>query len=198
MNTIEKVKKNRIPKTKISVLNIIKARFSPRIFSPKNVPFQDLKIILEAARLTPSARNYQPWFFYVSKIKSQSYQKIMACLEEKNFLWAKTSPIIIVACYDPTDTIDKTNKWAVYDLGASVMSLVYQAHDLGYYCRQIGIFDSDKIKQELSIPNPLIPFTLVALGKIGDEKDYQHADPEIIKKELTPNTKKAKIFEILK
>jgi nitroreductase len=197
MSIVEKVKNIRTPKTNLPVLNVIKNRFSPRVFSSQTVLSQDLKTILEAARFTPSARNYQPWFFYISKIKSPSYQKIMDCLSEKNLLWAKTSPIIITACYDPTDPIDSINKWATYDLGASVMSLIYQAQELGYHCRQIGIFDCDKIKQELSISNPLVPFTLIALGKIGNEENYQQADPEIKKKELTPNTKKPKIFEIL-
>ena len=72
MSVLEKVKNIRTPKTKLSVLNTIKTRFSPRVFSSQNVVSQDLKIILEAARLTPSAKNYQPWFFYIPHQKAKN------------------------------------------------------------------------------------------------------------------------------
>ncbi len=197
MSIVSKVKNIRTPKTKLAVLNVFKNRFSPRIFSKKPVSNKDLKIIFEAARLTPSAKNNQPWFFYVSSSKNKNHQHIINCLPERNIIWAKTAPIIIIACYDPLEPTGDKNKWAIYDLGAAVASLIYQAHQLGYYCREIGLFDSKKITQKIPIDKPFIPFTLIALGKIGNETDYQQANPEIVEKELAKNPKKTKIIKIL-
>jgi len=196
MTILDKVKTVRIPSTNLRVLDSIKKRFSPRVFSSEQIPQSDLDIIFEAARLAPSGRNHQPWFFYVTHIKTPEYEKIFSYIPERNF-WAKTAPVIIIACYDPTEPKDGNNRWATYDLGASVMSLVLQATELNYYCRQIGSFDWDKMKQEFSIPDPLQPFTLIAVGKIGTEEIYQKADQETVQKELEPNSKKPKIYQNL-
>ncbi len=192
----ERIKQIRIPPTNFPVLDNIKKRFSPRIFSSTPIPQSDLDAIFEASRLAPSGRNHQPWFFYLARAGTTEYAKLFTCIPERN-MWAKTAPVIIIACYDPIEPKDETNRWAIYDLGAAVMSLVLQATELNYACRQIGSFDWTKTKQEFSIPDPLLPFTLIAIGKMGTEEDYQKADPEIIQKELVPNPRKPKIYQDL-
>ncbi len=197
MKIVEEILKTRLPKTNLLVLDAIKNRFSPRVFSSDSIPQENIEIILEAARHAPSGRNYQPWFFYYVKQGTKEYEKLFTCIPERNF-WAKTAPVIIVACCDPTDPKEVKNRWALYDLGASVMSLILEATELKYSCRQIGSFDWGKTKQEFSIPDPYEPFTLIAIGKMGTEDDYQKADKEIVEKELVPNPKKTKISENLK
>jgi nitroreductase len=49
------------------VLKVIKQRRSIRDFSDKEIEQEKLDIILESARLAPSATNSQDWFFYVVK-----------------------------------------------------------------------------------------------------------------------------------
>lgn len=177
-------------------MDVFKKRFSPRVFSADPVPQEDIEIIFEAARLTPSARNLQPWHFYKVLKGSPEHDELFKCIPDRN-IWAKTAPVIIVACYDPTEPNDGKNRWAIYDLGASVMSMIIQATDLGYYCRQIGSFDWGKVKSKFSIPDPLVPFTLITIGKIGTEKDFLNAGKEIIEKELSSNTKKVGILDNL-
>lgn len=196
MTILENVRKTKILNTNLLVLNCIKKRFSPRVFSSSPIPQSDLNTIFEAARLAPSARNHQPWFFYYAKKGTAMYEKLFTCIVDRNF-WAKTAPIIVIACYDPTEPNDEVNRWATYDLGAAVLSLVLQATELGYHCRQIGSFDCNGAKQKFSIPDPFLPFTLIAVGKMGTEEDYKKANPEIIKKELEPNTRKSVIFQEL-
>jgi len=186
----------RTPVTQHDVSDPMKERFSPRVFSSTPIPETDLDVIFEAARLAPSGRNHQPWFFYTADKSSDTHKKLSACLPERNS-WALSAPTLIVCCYDPTEPKDGVNKWAQYDLGAAVMSLVLQATQMGYYCRQIGSFDTDKTKADLSIPDSLIPFTLIAIGKIGDEQDFSSAPKEIIDKELEPFSRKEKIWKSL-
>ena len=50
---------------KIDFFEVIRRRRSIRRFSDRPVAEQDLKAILEAARLAPSATNEQPWSFIV-------------------------------------------------------------------------------------------------------------------------------------
>ena len=197
MSIVENINKIRTPQTSLPVLECIKKRFSPRVYSAEPIPETDLEIIFEAARLAPSARNYQPWFFYVARRGTPEFEKLFACVPDIN-LWAKTAPVIIVACYDPSEPKDITNRWATYDLGAAVMSLILQATELNYACRQIGLFDQGKTKQVFSIPDPLLPYVLIAMGKMGTEEDYQRAGEELIQRELDPRPRKTKIFEDLK
>lgn len=191
MDLPQEVIKNRTPKTLHNLIGSISRRFSPRVFSSDPIPVKHLKIIFEAARLAPSGRNNQPWFYYWLRKGSQSYEKLKKCVPERN-TWAFSATLIIIACYDQTDKVDKINKWAKYDLGASVISMTLQAQELGYYCRQIGTFDSNKTKDVFNIPQPLNPFILIAMGRIGTDDDYQKTDKEIIKKELLPWNRKKK------
>lgn len=194
MGILEVVMQKRLPKPRVKVISSISKRFSPRVFAPDEPTKEDLEIIFEAARHAPSGRNHEPWYFYLLRKGSENYERLFTYIPERNY-WAKTSPIIIVACYDPSEPVDGINRWAIYDLGASVMSLILQAQDLGYYCRQIGIFDWEKSKLLLKIKKPYEPFTLIAIGKIGREDDYQKADPETVQKELTAKQLKNTIFE---
>jgi nitroreductase len=186
----------RLPVTDLNILEPMQQRFSPRVFSSAPIPQADFDVIFEAARLTPSGRNHQPWFFYTANNHTNAHEKLSACLPERNG-WALTAPTLIICCYDPSEPKDGVNKWSQYDLGAAVMSLVLQATQMGYYCRQIGSFDMEKTKTDLSIPDPLVPFTLVAIGKIGDEQDYSSAPQEIIDKELESFSRKEKIWQMV-
>jgi nitroreductase len=47
----------------MDVLEAIRTRRSVRKYKPGSIPEENLDIILEAARLAPSAGNRQPWPF---------------------------------------------------------------------------------------------------------------------------------------
>jgi len=130
------------------------------------------------------------------KKTSKAYSKIKECIPERNG-WALSAPHIIIASYSPNEVSGSPNKWAQYDLGASVFSLILQAQELGYYARQIGSFHIEKTQELFSIPTLYIPFTLIAMGKLGTDKDYAAADQNYVEKDLTPTGRKEKIFEIL-
>ncbi len=49
----------------MNVLDAIKTRRSIRKYKPGEIPVEDLKEILKAAQLAPSAGNKQPWRFVV-------------------------------------------------------------------------------------------------------------------------------------
>jgi nitroreductase len=196
MSIVEDVLKNRSPKPRFTVLSSIANRFSPRVFNDTDLSIKHIQEIFEAARLAPSGRNNQPWFFYIIKKDSSSYEKIKLCIPERN-RWALSAPLIILACYNPTEPNSKPNKWAQYDLGAAVNSLILQAQELGIYSRQIGSFDTEEAKKQYNIQDPLIPFTLIAMGKMGNEDNYIKAEETYVEKDLTPTGRKEKIFEEL-
>ena len=186
--TAEDIIKIRKPKTRYPVIQPIADRFSPRHFSSEKISEKDVNSIFEAARLAPSGHNIQPWFYYWTRNTDKSFEKIISCFPESNY-WAKTAAVFIVACYLSTDE-GKRNPYALYDLGASVMSLILQAQHLGFYGRQIGNCNIKKIKKLLNLNKEHRSFVVIALGKIGD---YSKAEEIFLKKDITLFEKKTNI-----
>ena len=168
MITTAEIIKIKKPDLGAPIIKEMANRFSPRYYSSEKVSEKDLQSMFETVRWAPSARNRQPWYFYWTRKGSSSWKKLISCIPEKHH-WSKTASVFILSCY-----MDKTefgaNKYALYDLGTAVYSLVLQAHALGYYCRQVGNFDREKAKQMLKIPKEQKPFIIVTVGKIGDYK----------------------------
>jgi len=196
MSIVEDILNIRAPKPKYSVLKPISKRFSPRIFSDEIIPTNHIQSIFEAARWTPSGRNNQPWFFYCVKKNTTFYEEVKLCIPERN-VWALSAPLIIMACYNPTEPQGTPNTWAQYDLGAAVISLILQAQELGYYSRQIGSFDTEKAKKLSFVEKSLLPFVLIAMGKMGSETAYKHADKNYVEKDLTTTGRKNIIYKVL-
>lgn len=141
--------------------------------------------MFEAARWAPSGYNNQPWYFYWTRSGEKAFVHILTTLPESN-QWSKTTAVFVIACYILDKEKDKS-RFALYDLGASAMTLVTQAQALGYYCRQIGIFDKDKLLSGLPIAKGHIPFVIMALGKLGD---YRYIDDALWKREYVPRKRK--------
>jgi nitroreductase len=152
-----------------------------------------LKIIFEAARWTPSAHNRQPWYFYYAEKGTNPYKILFSTLNEYNQSWTKTAPILILACSITKDE-QGDNPFAFYDLGASVISLILQAQSLGYYVRQMALFDKEKVKKFFKLGENFEPFIIIALGKIGD---YITAPKEIVEMEIDPRPRKTDWFKKL-
>ena len=178
MTTQKEIIKIRKPQPDYPVMKAINDRFSPRYFSDEKVKSSDINLIFEAARFAPSGWNFQPWYFYLAKKKDKSYNKIISCLTKYN-RFAKTAPILIVACLIKKFKGKKT--YYRHDLGAAVMSLVLQAQHLGYYCRQMGNFNKNKLIKSFNIDINHSPFVVIALGKLGD---YKNIDNKLLKREL--------------
>ena len=181
------------PKPRYPVINEIRQRFSPRFFASDQVKKEDLNSMLEAARWAPSGHNWQPWFFYIAKKGTEAYTNIFSTLEGYNQSWAHTAPLFILACYR-TKNEKGENEYAQYDLGAAVLSLILQGQSLGYYGRQMGLFDKRKMKALMPLEKDMEPKVVIALGKIGD---YTNAPKEIMETELDPRPRKTTISQEL-
>lgn len=177
-------------KTDPRVNQLFKNRFSPRFFAEDDIKDEDLKIIFDAVKLTPSSYNLQPWYFYVFKNKTKSFDIFSSLLLPGND-WAKKAPVLILGCYIEKSNYGK-NYYAQYDLGQAVITLVYQAQELGYYTHQMAGFDRKKA-EDLIKNKQHVPWVMIALGKIGD---YEKAPKELIIIDGKKRERKEKIFEI--
>ena len=52
---------NKITPTDYEIIDLIKERWSPRVFSEEIPKEDDVKRLFEAGRWAPSSNNFQPW-----------------------------------------------------------------------------------------------------------------------------------------
>lgn len=158
--------------TSVKIHDIIQARWSPRAFAAdKPVSHADLLALLEAARWASSCFNDQPWRFVVcdKSTDAQSWEKAFAILAEKNKLWAKNAPVLILAvAMQNFNHNGSPNRWAVYDTGAACANLSLQATALGLVVHQMGGFDAEKARAVFNLPSDCTPMAMMAVGYQAD------------------------------
>lgn len=120
--------------------NCVENRRSIRSFRPDPVRREDILYCLDAARLSPSSLNCQPWRFVVlddPQLKNRAAGYISNPLLKSN-LHARQAPVLIAVVSDLSENPNPLYRTAVkkfgmyqYDLGAAVQTLCLAAADLG-------------------------------------------------------------------
>jgi nitroreductase len=78
----------------LDVLETVRERRSIQSYQDKPIPREIIETILEAAQLTPSARNIEPWHFIV--VTNAEKRKALSGGQWAKFL--TQPPVVIVAC----------------------------------------------------------------------------------------------------
>lgn len=156
-----------------AIHDLLKERWSPRAFSSQSVPSETLRRILEAARWAPSCFNVQPWRYIVAtKENDQAYQTMLHCLVEKNQLWAKSAPVLLIGLIKKTfEANDNTNAHAEHDLGLANAQLTLQAQAEGLFAHQMAGIQRDKIRETYRVPDDFEPIVAIAIGHMGALSD---------------------------
>ena len=146
----------------MNVFEAIKTRRSVRSYLDKPVEEDKLRRVLEAARLAPSANNYQEWRFVVVR-DDVTRQKLMAAARGQGFVGQ--APVVI-ACCAQTDGHVMTCGQKCYPIDVAIaidhMTLVAVEQDLGTCW--VGSFFADQVKQILGIPESVPIVELLTLG----------------------------------
>lgn len=153
----------------VEIHDLIKKRWSPRAFSSKPVETEKLQRLFEAARWSASCFNEQPWRFILGlKDRGQAYKKIFETLAEGNKIWCRNVPVLVLLIAKKTFSHNgKANLWHQYDLGQAAAYLSLQATAEGLYVHQMAGFNPSKARELFSIPDDFEPFTVMAIGYLG-------------------------------
>lgn len=159
--------------TVVLIDEFIQKRFSPKAFASQAVSKEVLEQLFEAARQAPSSYNEQPWrFIYATKDNQEAYEKLLACLNEKNQSWAQHAPVLMLSIAKTTFTKNgKINRHAWHDTGMAVAFLSLKATELDLYIHQMAGFYPEKAKELLHIPEGYEPVAMAALGYLGEEEN---------------------------
>jgi len=158
----------------MDVKDAIEARRSIRKYQDSEVPDEVIGELLDAARLSPSGHNKQPWAYKVVREPEQRRSLEDERIFKQDFVY--TAPLIIVCCANPDAYPRETEPdfddpsevratrfatRAIRDLAISSQNLVLRATELGLGTCYVGLVDSDGIKPALGIPeNYIVPYAI--------------------------------------
>jgi nitroreductase len=152
----------------MDVKEAIQARRAYRALGPVEITDGLMGELAEAARLSASCFNNQPWKFVFVRSKS-SLEKVHACLSKGND-WVKNAPLIIAAfARKENDCVIKEREYYLFDLGMAVSAMLLRATELGLVAHPIAGFDNEGVRLALGIPEGNLVLTLVNVGKKTDD-----------------------------
>jgi nitroreductase len=168
----------------VTINELIQMRWSPRAFDPgKPISHDGLLALMEAARWSPSCFNDQPWRFVVCNKTTDevAWQHAFATLVEKNQLWAKNAPVLILSvAMKNFNHNGKPNRWSMYDTGAACTSLSLQATAMGLSVHQMGGFNADLAREVFQLPDDCEPMAMMAVGYQAEvdvlDEDFKAAE----------------------
>jgi nitroreductase len=165
------------------VMQAIRERRSIRRYEEREVPGDALAEILDAVRWSPSWANTQCWEVVVIR-NPEIRARLQETIAPKNPATKAivAAPLLLALCgkrgisgsYDGQVTT-KFGDWILFDLGLACQSLCLAAHRLGLGTVVVGLFDHDRARQVLQVPDS---YELVALIPIG----YPARHPEAPKR----------------
>ena len=143
-------------------LELAKERYAVRKYKDTPVEQEKLDLILEAAKVAPTACNNQPQKIYV--VKSEEKRKALAGVTPCTF----GAPVIFVVCYDS----DRSAKGMVcegHDFGDTDAAIVcthmmLEAWEQGLGSCWVGYFNEEKVKAVLGLPDSVRVRDLLPVG----------------------------------
>lgn len=161
----------------MSIDKLFIERKSVRSFSKKKIDKETIIQLLNAARIAPSAVNYQPWRFFVC-MSADIKQKIIESYPRK---WFEKAPLYIVACADktqswkrPTDNKDHGD----IDVAIAVTHIMLKATELGLGTCWVCNFDSNILKEALNLDKVLEPIAIIPIGYPSLEVPPEQEQPK--------------------
>ena len=143
---------------------IIRKRTSVRKFSDKVLEQEKLDKILEAGRIAPTAKNSQPIKIYVVK-SEDGITKI-----DKASRCRYGSSTVLIICGNKEEAYHK-GEYTTYEMDSCIVAthMMLEATNLGVDNIWIESFDEAILRDELNIPEELIPVCLLPLGYKADD-----------------------------
>lgn len=148
-------------------------RRSIRKYTAEPVSPEDVRTMLKAAMLAPSASNRQLWHFVVVDDRA-TLDRIAA--EHPYAKMAADAPLAVVVCGDLD--AEKTRGFWVQDCAAATQNLMLAARGLNIGSVWCGLHPVEDriapVRRILGLPDNIIPLSLVVMGHPA--QDFSEAD----------------------
>jgi nitroreductase len=153
-------------------MEIVKGRRSIRKYQEKDVPQELLNHVLESVKWSPSWANSQCWEIVAVK-DSAVKEKLQETIGPKNPATKAivNAPVVLALCgkqnssgFYKDQVTTKFGDWFMFDLGIAAQSICLTAHQMGLGTVIVGLFDHDKAKAALNVPDGYELAVLIPLG----------------------------------
>ena len=152
-------------------LELAKERYSVRKMKPERVKQEDLNKILEAARISPTAKNMQRERLLVVNTE-EGIEKMKQCT-----LCDFGATTIIIISYEKDDEQNESEdskKYGLIDTGIVSTHMCLEATNLGLGTTMVGLFDRELNKKLFNIPSKYQPELLLPIGYIDRKPSILH------------------------
>ena len=147
--------------------NLAESRYSVRAFKDKAVEDDKLQIILQAARVAPTACNRQPQRLYVVR----SSEAIARLSGVTRFTFGAGTVIVFTSKVGEEWKNPFTEEYHTGEIDVSIVCThaMLQAWELGIGSCWVGYFDPDKVRLALGLPEDEKIIALLPLGYPADD-----------------------------
>jgi len=175
------------------VIKAIKERRSVRNFKKDPIEEEKISQLLESIRWSPSWANTQCWEIVLVRdpnIKKELQETLPKGNPARDAVYK--APILFVICaqlrkagYYKGSAPTKFGDWFMFDLGIATQSLCLAAHSLGLGSVIVGLFEHNKAKEILNVPEEYEVVVIVPVGypekipsapKRREVKEFVHYD----------------------
>ena len=149
---------------------LILTRQSDRRYMPDPVSREDVLKCLEAARMSPSACNSQPWKFIAVDDKAKLAEMADAAEGLGMNKFTRDVPVMVAVVLEKMNatarlgSLLKHKDYSMLDLGMAVEHFCLQAADLGLGTCIMGWFDEKRIARLLGVPRGKRIPLIISLG----------------------------------
>ena len=158
----------------MDIFEAIKKRYSCRAYLDKAIEADKLARVLEAARLAPSARNFQDWRFVVVTDAEARAKLAEAANNQKH---VGTAPAVLVACSTRDHVMRCGQPVGPIDVAIALEHIALQAVAEGLATCWIGSFYPDKVRPILGMPNDTAIIELMTIGYPADRQPPPKREP---------------------
>lgn len=161
----------------MEVLEAIRKRRSIRKYKRDPIQEDAFQRILEAGRLAPSGKNFQPWKFII--VRDEGIKRKLAEASARQYFIAE-APIIIVACGFPEQSYARLGRYMsswVVDVAIAVEHMMLQATAEGLGTCWIGAFEEKEVKKILQVPEEVRVLGLTPLGYPAENPEARPRKP---------------------
>ena len=166
------------------VMENILNRKSVRKYTKEEVKKEQLEMLVRAGMAAPSARNSQPWLFFVINDRAILDNLAKQLPNAKMLLSAKAA---IVVCGNLQKALEGDGRefW-VQDCSAATQNILLTAESMGLGAVWTGAYPRKEtvniIKVELGLPEHIVPLNVIPIGwQTGEEKPKQKYTEENIR-----------------
>jgi nitroreductase len=146
---------------------LIAERYSVRAYKPDPVEQDKLERVLEAARLAPTAVNFQP--FQLIVIHTQGREDELNRIYRKD--WFVQPPLVVAVCGVPDQGWTRRDGKSFLEVDAAIVMdhLILAATNEGLGTCWVGNFDVDAAREVLGLPDNVEPIAFTPIGYPDDE-----------------------------